>query len=47
MGKDPGSIPMDEPLTLLRGSVEKPGRFRQPDAKRDRDDVMEQFKTWC
>jgi hypothetical protein len=48
MGKDPGSIPLDDPLALLltwttygswlpgdvRGWVEKPGRFREPDAKR-------------
>jgi hypothetical protein len=35
-------LPGDE-----RGWVEKPGRFREPDAKRDLDDVMEQFKAWC
>jgi hypothetical protein len=48
MGKDPGSIPMDDPLALFltwttsgswlpgdeRGWAEKPGCFRQPDAKR-------------
>ena len=49
MERDPGSIPMDDPLALFltwttygswlpgdeRGWVEKPGRFREPNAKRE------------
>jgi len=49
MGKDPGSVPMDDPLAFFltwttygswlpgdeRGWVDKPGRFREPDAKRE------------